>query len=131
MAINGLPIIVAAVVNMIIGMFWYSPFLFGNIWLKLTEKKPEELREVSRVYSFSIITSLITASILDFFILIAQAGTIFDGIRIGVLIWLGFVATSTLAPYLFEGRPMKLYLLYIAYQLIAFVTMSAILTVWI
>ncbi|MFZ3168855.1 MAG: DUF1761 domain-containing protein [Candidatus Methanoperedens sp.] len=97
-----------AVANMIIGMFWYSPYLFGNIWLKLIGKKPEELREVSRVYSYSysVITSLIAAAILDFFILLADASTIFDGIK------------------------KTLFSVHCAYQLIAFVIMSAILTGW-
>ena len=45
-------------------------------------------------------------------IVAAVVNMIFDGIKIGVLVWFGFVAASTLAPYLFEGRPIKLYFLY-------------------
>ena len=33
---NYLAVFVAAVVVFIIGYLWYSPFLFGNLWMKLS-----------------------------------------------------------------------------------------------
>jgi len=67
------------------------------------------------------------SAMLAFFIGLAQASSVMDGMRIGFFAWLGFVATSTLAAYVFEGRPIKLYVLYNTYQLVAFLVMGAIL----
>ena len=128
MPISGLAIIAAAVVNMIIGMAWYSKYLFGNVWLELIGKKQQDLmKNASRAYSTIYVASLVTSAMLAFFINLAQAGSVMDGMRIGFLAWLGFVATSTLAAYVFEGRPIKLYVLYNTYQLVAFLAMGAIL----
>ena len=128
MPVSGLAIIVAAVVNMIIGMAWYSQYLFGNLWLKLIGKKQQELmKDASRTYSASTVAALVTSAMLAFFTRLAQASSVMDGMRIGFLAWLGFVATSTLSAYLFEGRPMKLYIIYNTYQLVAFLAMGAIL----
>ena len=128
MPVSGLAIISAAVVNIIIGMTWYSKYLFGNVWLKLIGKKQQELmKDASRTYSTSTVASLVTSAMLAFFIGLAQASSVMDGMRIGFFAWLGFVATSTLAAYLFEGRSVKLYVIYNTYQLVAFLAMGAIL----
>jgi hypothetical protein len=48
MEINYLAVLVAALVSMVIGGLWYSPLLFGNIWMKLsgiTQKDVEKAKK--------------------------------------------------------------------------------------
>ena len=33
---NMWPVIIAAIASMILGMIWYHPKVFGNLWMKLT-----------------------------------------------------------------------------------------------
>jgi len=44
-SINLLPVIVAAVINMALGMLWYSPFVLGRLWIKSMGKTPEEFQQ--------------------------------------------------------------------------------------
>ena len=48
MAVNYLAVLVAAIVSMVIGGLWYSPLLFGNVWMKLsgiTQKDVEKAKK--------------------------------------------------------------------------------------
>ena len=128
--INYLAVLATAVVNILLGMLWYSPILFGNIWMKAIGKTKEELGGAGVGYVFTIITALITAVVLALFIGYAQADTILKGIQTGFWIWLGFVATTTLAGVLWEGQPLKVYLIYNGLQLVTFIVMGSILAVW-
>ena len=40
---NILAFLVCIVSNMILGALWYSPVLFGKVWLNLIGKKPEDI----------------------------------------------------------------------------------------
>jgi hypothetical protein len=53
-----------------------------------------------------------------------------DGIIIGFWVWLGFVVTTVLPGYLYEGRPKILYFIFIAYQLVAICLMGGLLAIW-
>ena len=45
--INIWAVLVSIVAMMVIGALWYSPVLFGNTWLRLIGKKPEEIYRVA------------------------------------------------------------------------------------
>lgn len=128
--INFWAVLAAAVVNFAIGGIWYSKALFGDAWLKAVNKRMEELGNPTQSMLGMFVGELIAAYILAHFASYAGATTIEGGIQLGFWVWLGFIATSTLSIYLFEGRPKKLWLLFNAYQLIAFMVMGAILAIW-
>jgi hypothetical protein len=52
------------------------------------------------------------------------------GISLGAMVWLGFIATVTLASVLYEKRSVNLYILNNAYQLVSLVVMGAIVAAW-
>ncbi len=52
------------------------------------------------------------------------------GLLIGSYVWLGFVATVQLTGALFMKQSMKLLAINTGYQLVCYLVMSAILTVW-
>ncbi|MBX4189933.1 DUF1761 domain-containing protein [Candidatus Parcubacteria bacterium] len=128
--INFWAVLSAAIATFVIGALWYSPALFAKPWMKAVGKRPEELGNPTASMLGMFIASLITAYILAHFIQYANATTAHLGMQAGFWAWLGFVATSTLAVYLFEGRPKKLWLMFNGYQLISFLVMGAILAVW-
>ena len=46
--INYLAVFVAAIINMIIGSFWYSPLLFAKPWMRalnLDQKKMQDMKK--------------------------------------------------------------------------------------
>lgn len=134
--VNYLAVIGAAVATFILGMLWYSPLMFGNIWLKLmgftsAQMKAGKKKGMGKTMAIAFISTLVWAYVLDQFLKIAGAVTVQDGLQVGFLIWLGFIATTLLGSILWEGKPVKLYLINVAHQLTAISIASIILVCWV
>lgn len=56
--------------------------------------------------------------------------TIGDGVMLGILCWLGFMASLTAAQISFEKKPWGLWVLNNAHNVIAQILMAAIVTAW-
>ena len=54
----------------------------------------------------------------------------YHGLVVGLLAGLGWVATGLGVTYLFERRPLRLYLIDAGYHVLSFAVMGAILGVW-
>ena len=52
------------------------------------------------------------------------------GMQAGFWVWLGFIATTMIGIVLWEIKPVKLYLLIVAYYLISLLVMGSILALW-
>ena len=52
------------------------------------------------------------------------------GLLVGFHVWLGFVATVQFTSALFTKQSMKLFAINTGYQLVCYLAMAAILTVW-
>lgn len=131
-SINLVPVIVAAVINMALGMLWYSPYLFGKLWMKAQGKSPEDVRSASVgiMYVLNTLTSLVFAYLLAHIVKYANLNTIQLGAMAGFWIWLGFVVTTVLPVYLFESRPKILFFIYILYQFVSIPIMGGVLALW-
>ena len=132
-AINYWALIVAAVANMVIGMLWYGP-LFGKQWMKLTGITPEGMKSMPlkpwQAMIGGLIVSLIIAYILLFFTVTWVEPTLTGALMGAFWIWLGFVATTQISTFLWEGKPLQLFILNTAYSLVAYGVMAAILVLW-
>src|SRR5258708_3952514 len=96
--INLIPVILAALVNMVIGMLWYSPYLFGKYWMKVQGKTKEDMNSSGAgiMYVLNTITSLVFAYVLAHIIKFANLNTMVLGAEAGFWVWLGFVVTTVL-----------------------------------
>jgi hypothetical protein len=131
---NWIAIIVAAVAAQFIGFLWYGPF-FGKVWAELVGYKKKDIEKMRKSnmtgrYLLYFLCFLISAFVLQNLVGIFGSYTFVDGIGIGFLVWLGFIATISLSAVLFENKPAKLYLLNNLFYLISFIVMGIILTVW-
>lgn len=133
-AVNYLAVLVAAILNMLIGALWYSPSLFGKSWMALIGMKPEDVQKraggMQTVYLLTFVASFVMAYALARVLWYAKIDSIGGGIMIGLLAWVGFVATTHGVNYLFEGKPFRLFSINTGYPLVALVLMGALLTVW-
>ena len=122
--VNLLGVLLAAIATTIIGMVWYSPKVFGKIWMKLANVKKPESDSKSMLLAF--FSTLLSAFVLS--LLIAYLGFgVAEALILAFLLWLGFIATTTLGNFLWEGKPIKLYLLNNGYSLLNLLVMSAII----
>lgn len=132
--INYLAVLAAAIAAYFIGFLWYS-VLFGKVWMKLsnmTEKQIRKAKEkgMAKNYAIGFLSTLLMSYILAHFVDYTQASTVLEGMQTGFWIWLGFVATIMLGQILWEGKPLKLYLINVSHYLVALAAMGAILAAW-
>ena len=130
--VNWWAVIAATAVNMFLGAAWYSPAGFGKQWAKLTGKKMESMGGGANTgYSVLAAGALVQSFLLANIIRDTGTTTVSDGLLLGFMVWLGFVATTTLGDVAFGGRPWKLWQLNTAYFLVVLVLNGWLLTVWV
>jgi hypothetical protein len=137
-SVNYLAILVAAIVNMVLGALWYGP-LFGKTWTQLcgfTSEKMDEMKKkgMTKSYVLMFAGSLIMAYVLNYFVVYASSYTnasgAYAGLMVGVWAWLGFVAPTTVGMVLWEGKPWKYWYIVSGYYLVALAIMGKILAIW-
>ncbi|MGD1833958.1 MAG: DUF1761 domain-containing protein [Sphaerochaetaceae bacterium] len=132
LSFNILAVIAGIVINMVIGALWYSPVLFGNIWLGLTGRKSEDItrEDGNKSMAFAIIPAAVAAFALALLTAVSGASTVADALILGSLSSLAFSGMSALNLVLFENRPLKLAVLNTAYFFVSWNIVSIVLTLW-
>lgn len=131
-SINYLAVFVAAAAMMVLGTIYYARPLFGNTWARLAGVSPEAMKKgAAPSMIWMAVTALIEAYVLAYFVDYTDATTIIAGAVTGFWLWLGFVATTTLADYVFVGRSKHLYAIQMGFHLVSLLVMGAILAVWV
>lgn len=125
--VNWIAIVVAVVVNIILGSLWYSPYLFGKPWAEALKMDIKTLVATPLHYAGAIGVSLITAFVLA--VLVKQFGikTYNAGATLAFWVWLGFIATSHFSGVIWANRPLKSYVIDTAFSLISLQVMAFIL----
>lgn len=60
----------------------------------------------------------------------SAADSFIDGLQIGTMLWLAFVATTQFTGVVFEDRKISVYEIFIGYQLVAFLVSGVLLALW-
>ncbi len=129
---NLLAVLVAAIVGMVAGVFWFGPMAFRNTWLRLMGWNEKDLKDKlnMRSYVIDFAAEIVMAFVLAMFISKLGAATALQGAAVGFWAWLGFIATLLLGSVLWEGKPFKLYILNASFWLLNLLIMGAILGGW-
>ena len=120
--------VVAAAASMfVLGGLWYSPLLFVKAWQRLAGLRDEELaaRRTWLVFAISAAVALIAAATLGLFI--GADGGVAFGVAAGAAAGFAWVAAGMAITYLFERRPLALWLIDGGYHALAFTLMGALI----
>ncbi len=131
--INVWAIVVAVVVNMVIGYIWYLPAFLGNEWMslnKLTKKDTQNNRTMPMVAM--LVLAILQAYVLRHFVVYVGAfyptySATSVGFLSGLWAWVGFVLPVMGASYMFSQRRKKLLAIDAGYYLVALPIMGIIL----
>ena len=129
--INWLAVVAAAVSMFIIGGLWYSPILFGRVWQRANGFTDEQVKNLNRARAFggAFLLALVMSANLAMFLADSKT-TLLWGMTAGALAGLGWVAAGFAVVALFENRSWSYILVNGGYQIVAFVSMGAILGAW-
>lgn len=128
-SVNLLAVLVAAAAAFVVGSLWYSPLLFGNVWMKLAgiKKTKKKVPYMWLRFLFYFVGILIMSFVLAHMLLFMAATTVVEGLLTGFWLWLGFIAPITLGGILWERKPIMLFVLNNAYNLVSLGILSTIL----
>ena len=129
--INWLAVIVAALSTFMIGGLWYSPLLFGKVWMKENNFNEEKLKEsnMAKVFGFAFLWSLVMSFNLAMFLNDPKTDLSW-GATAGFLAGFGWVAMAIFIIGLFERRSLRYMLIHAGYMVLSFVVMGLIIGAW-
>ena len=138
--INYLAVIVAAIVSMAIGFFWYGN-LFGKAWMRLAGITQDDMKSMKAKMSplaasiGGFLTALLMSYVLAHALVFGNAYLGMFGAGAGMMgafwYWLGFVVPVTAGVYLWEGKSWKLWAINAGYYFVSLLVMGAILASWV
>jgi len=133
--VNFLAVLIAAISNFVIGFLMHGPIL-GKLWMKLANVHPtgnEKLADMWPqmlknfivhlvfVYTFAVVYSLASAAP------ILSENSMLGGVKLAVLVWFGFLCTTTSIEVIWMGRSYKLWLFEAFCSLLTCIAMGAII----
>lgn len=130
---NYLAILVAAVANFLFEAAWYSYFM--QPWLDGIGRTRAFLMSAAGYnpaiqYGTAIIAAAVLATALSCVTQLTGPQTALRGIKVAVLLWLGFVLTTWSTEYVFEVRPLSLWGINVGFWLFGMALMGAIVGGW-
>ncbi len=130
MEFNFLAIGIAIVADMMLGALWYSPLLFGKVWMKAVGiEKPEDLGDTAKpAYAASGVCAVAMALFLSWLLGRLNIQTIGEALPVVLVLWLGVIAPVVAVPYFWEDRPKVPFGIYSGYKLVAICITAVILT---
>jgi hypothetical protein len=129
--VNFLGALVAALSTFLVGGIWYSPILFAKPWMAASGLSDADLKKggMGKIFGGSFVLALISAVNLAFFLAGGETNVAW-GLTAGALTGVGWVVTAMGTTYLFERRPLKLFLIDGGYHAVTFTLMGGILGAW-
>lgn len=129
MEINWLAVFAAAVSSFVLGGLWYGA-LFGSVWLKAAGLTKEQAMagNKAKIFGGSFALALVSSATFAMFLgpdVDATTGTLY-----GLCAGLCWVGASYGISYLFEMRPLSLWLVNGGYHTLQFTLIGLILGAW-
>jgi uncharacterized protein YjeT (DUF2065 family) len=134
--INWLAILIAVVVNFILGFLWYGP-IFGKAWgkeMKMDMTQKPDPKVMMKGMAFMVIGNFLTAYVLAHNIAAWQhvpgmtdMGKTSNIMSTAIFTWLGFYLPYHLGAIVWESRSWKLFAINVGYSLVSLFLIAAIL----
>jgi len=130
--INYFAVIVAWIISVVLGSFWYSPVGFGRVWSKLSGvdmmKTPKD--EATRAIIFVVFSSLLQAFFLALILNSIHVTNVGEGVIVSLVLWFGFTALTTIGNTLYQRQSWKFWWLNASFFLVVMIINGIILSAW-
>jgi len=133
-AINWLAVIACVVFSVVSGSLWFGPKTFFPVWWKAIGKSDSDKPDGRPLTWILILVSSFVQAVFMALMVNAMGSmtggaTLVSGMTAGFLLWLGFVAPTSLVNKLFPGY-LKAWAIENGNHLINFIVFGAILGAW-
>lgn len=122
-------VVVATLVNQVIGFVYFHPKVFGTVWMNLLGRKPDDppTTPLGAAIGFGTLAALVSSVALAVIILTFGGAGWVDGLGLGALVAVGFLIPVLGTDAVYSGRSFNLYFLNATYYVIAFMAMGAVI----
>jgi hypothetical protein len=123
---------VSAVASFVTGWVWFM-VLFREPYIRGLDKTAEELAKGPTAVPsllLQFVGNLVMALVLGWLVVRLNSQTALQGMRVGALAWLGFIAAVLGPYYAFQAYPFSFFLINAGYPLVSLLMMGAILGAW-
>ena len=134
--LNWLAVIVGGVIYFALGALWYSNVAFAKPWQRAIgwdpTQQPPQINPLT--YVVPGVAYLVMAVATGMIAKATGSDTLADGIVLGLIVGVGYALASTLVATFFSPnipQPMVLFAITGAYNLIGFMIMAIIVSVWV
>jgi hypothetical protein len=131
--INYLAVVVAAVAAFIVGAVWYSPLLFGNVYMKLRGLDPSVMTDMRPPVGEIVgefVRALVVTYVFARLVAFVGVGDWMGAVLLGVWVWVGFPAMILLGSVIHENVPWKLAAIHTGDWLVKLLLIAIILAIW-
>jgi hypothetical protein len=119
--------VVSSILSMVLGFIWYGPMLFADAWMKESKLTAKEIGNGPGMgYLLTMVAAFIMALTTSALVHMLNIRDVANGIGFGLMVGLGYVATTLATNYIFGLRSMKLYLIDAGYQVINIVIAAVV-----
>jgi hypothetical protein len=129
--VNLFAVFIAAAAAMGIGMLWYSPAVFGKAWIALSGFTPERIAEakskgMGKTYAAALACCVLLSGGYSLLAYLAAIDTRAGAFKLAAVLWTGFVLPVLAASVLWEGKPVRLFLINAGHYLAALLAVAAV-----
>ena len=129
--VNYLAVVVATILNIVVGMVWYSPAIFGTDWMKctgMTEEKAKKGMPMGMV--IGIAGSLIGAFGTAILHMVLGPASIAAAVELVIVLTLAIIVPIQLGRVAWEQAPMELFCINTGYYAVSVLIIVMTLQVW-
>jgi len=125
--ISWLAVALCAISSLVLGGVWYSPALFARTWQQAAGLSDDELKSgnMAKIFGLTLVLSFIAAAVFAMFL--GKNFGVGPATAAGFSAGLCWVAASYGITYLFEHRPLKLWLINGGYHTLQFTLFGLII----
>ncbi|MBD3275095.1 MAG: DUF1761 family protein [Candidatus Marinimicrobia bacterium] len=128
------PFLIGAIIPTIIGMFWYSPLLFGNQWMNAIGINSNDIKDsgasASGGYTISLIMSIVLSYAMGVLVHSLNISSGGAALLFGAAVWFAFNFYTFAKLIFFEDRPLALIWIGGGYDILCFSLIAFHYALW-
>lgn len=131
--INWIAVLVGTLAYFALGALWYSPVLFSKRWisdLKLDVNDPKMKEGVPMIFGGSFVLMFVSSLAIAILAARMDLWGWMSGLKLGAICAVCFNAAGTGINYLYEKRPISLFLINAGYQILGCIIAGIIICMW-
>lgn len=129
-SLDFMAIIVASIAYWVLGMLWYAPFLFGNIWAAEVGISEVARKKMAMSMILSFIGMFLSCTVLALFVTHLVAPDMLRGIKIAVAAGFAFTFIPMWIARQYQQSSLKALFIDAFYHIFGYVLASVIITTW-